>query len=1470
MYYADHHHDNNQHSLASSSYSVLPPPHPVKDEERKLTVSVTADDHSSHSTHHNNHSQQQHLHHSDSLSTTSSSPSPPVSLSVPWLDDDSTSTGSRDSSEDSGGRHIKRYHPSSVASSLSSRSSPFTPILDGTSTHYVPHPSPHSQQQQQQAMYGMFMTGPGFGSFGGLAGLGGYSMPPTPQQQPQPHPHTLHAQHHSQHSLGTAQFPTAYTSHSQYSNQHAHNTATAAAVLSSPVNNNMHHSAYPQLQLHAQPHPPPPPLPSSLPSASLVSYLSPAASTASTSPLPPSNGTPHSHTTRPHPSRPAAHSIPRHIRSLNQTELLDTDIHLSRTYPTLLELLTDDSSGLEHSFEWTMRHGLMPALTVRYVRDGSVEEMVKPHVEWMLEDLDRALPLLGVDAETGLHCTRLLQISTRSRCLLVRIPMQSHTHLYSTHHSHHHHHHHQVRVASSLVQLLESRVIHKSGAELWGDALDLYRDLHVTLNAALNMSWCHRRGHFSLSLEHMCNLVLGKDAFVKDKDTTLSDWDRPVLTFRQLVYGALDAQASYIVASVGEDGGGVRPTAFNCADMSSTWLSSAASWLNIVKYVQREQEVVRTELLIEAVQFVGDEMHVRLKAASSRLRWERCVYVLYADSSEELMRIDKGNGRDMVLSHVRPGGDKQRRVRSEGEVVKLSVVKERQDELLMTPVRQYLSRYMHGEEPFNPFIASILDLPFMSRPATFTTSTSASSSSSSSSSYTLPLKLTSPPHSPSLSPSFTSAEESYLSVSSAPQPWWFEDTIRPLTSLIPPSSSSSSSSSFSSASTTTTHTHNALDAPHPHPPLCAEQKEALSLLSSTRILAVTGGPGTGKCFARGTKLRLSNGDTVAVELIRGGEQLMGDDGQVRIVTPGTVRHYVQPKREEGEEMEDEDDEEDEVEGLEGVQRVQLTHRQSLYRITPKWDGASSFSVNGAHILVLTNTRKPHVQKRAEFGVSAWQAMEWEVSTDNRMILQSHGSFSTEKLAQAEVDRIMQHWQPIEWEVSVEQFLSASTEARRHCQLIACNAIRFNNPQLPSLRTVLSHAMSGVEPTAAQLDYMAWWLGMWLTNGASNCAWIEQGGVPLPDPHHREQIYYRLKHDYERLFCADVEQAAVRVCSAGGWLKYGANYGAGSVAHLVLRAYKLINNKHVPRSLICDSIDVRRHLLAGFIDGGGRYNARDNEYDVQAQHRHLIDGCKELAATLGLRNSAIYPHLRTNQQTNESYSGHRLTISGHMWDVVQYCAATYQRCPLPGTAGCVQRSADARCYGFNINVLAADEHFGFAVHGGINRRFLLEDYTVTHNVSLQPHPLPIATASPRSNSHAVLVCLCVLFRRVLCSEPVPAVGQPPAVHHRESACTDRVDDQCTTLVRIVERLCHSGRVWPLRRRGSGGRVGGGRGRRGATGRLSGRPAGKRRGRQQRWLCEGQQSSHHDHNRLVRIRPLVAVTAALLPPPSARVR
>ena len=470
-------------------------------------------------------------------------------------------------------------------------------------------------------------------------------------------------------------------------------------------------------------------------------------------------------------------------------------------------------------------------------------------------------------------------------------------------------------------------------------------------------------------------------------------------------------------------------------------------------------------------------------------------------------------------------------------------------------------------------------------------------------------------------------------------------------------------------------------------------------------VVVAGPYRSGKCFARGTRLRLYDGDTIAVENVRAGMQLIGDDSLPRTVTAGTLTYYNPRQRAEGQ------------------------PEEPLYRITPNWSGAEPFTVNGAHILVLVNNMKPSVKHHGDTG--KWRVNEFEVHTDNQLIRQSRGCFDTQALAQAECNRLLAGWQPVQWEVSVSDYLRASHDVRKNCMLFASEAITFHNPALPPLHVQLTLAQDGVVPTAAQVNWMAWWLGIWLTDGMDDRAWISQGGEDPPLPHHHREIFHRLKKDYAHVFDDDVEQAFDKVSTAG-WTAWLFKYEADTVPHRVLRLYGLLNNKHVPRAIICDSIDVRRRFLAGLIDGDGYY-AQDNNknvYEIACKHSQVLAGYKELAATLGFRNSAIHVHdTYINQQTGDPeidpvtrvpYRSHRITLSGHMWDAVQYCAATHKRCSQPGTVGYVEKPGDTRYYGFQITKLRTAEYFGFAVHGGVNQRFLLEDYTVTHNVSPTPH------------------------------------------------------------------------------------------------------------------------------------------------------
>ena len=500
--------------------------------------------------------------------------------------------------------------------------------------------------------------------------------------------------------------------------------------------------------------------------------------------------------------------------------------------------------------------------------------------------------------------------------------------------------------------------------------------------------------------------------------------------------------------------------------------------------------------------------------------------------------------------------------------------------------------------------------------------------------------------------------------------------------------------------------HEAILANRRQLPIFPYREKLLEAIRDYQVVIVVGETGSGKCFARGTRLRLVNGDTVAVEDVVGGEQLMGDDGLPRTVTPGSLSRGVAP----------------------------------LYRISPTWDGARSFTVNGAHILVLVNDSRPYVCQEG----SQWVACEWELNTDSGM-RERRQSFDTQCQAEAEVAAILAAgWAPLEWEPTVEEFLQASATVRGLCKLVACKVITFTNPLLPTLQQVLTEEL-GAPPSTTQLGYMAWWLGMWLTDGDSGRPSISQGVAPPPDSHHHHDILDRLRA-YQGLFHEPVAQVIERASSAG-WEVLWFNYGIDGVAGRVLRRYGLLGNKqHIPRALICDSLVVRQRLLAGVIDGNGCCGPR-SAYELNATDVDLITGCKELAASLGLRNSAVVAHTSTSQQTRQNCRGHCLTLSGDMRDVVQYCAATRKECPQPGAVDCVEKTGDSRYYGFSIDALPAGEYFGFAVHGGDNRRFLLEDYTVTHNVNLLP-----STSTPSHCSLAptdsAFLCCAVCVRRPL--------------------------------------------------------------------------------------------------------------------------
>ena len=438
----------------------------------------------------------------------------------------------------------------------------------------------------------------------------------------------------------------------------------------------------------------------------------------------------------------------------------------------------------------------------------------------------------------------------------------------------------------------------------------------------------------------------------------------------------------------------------------------------------------------------------------------------------------------------------------------------------------------------------------------------------------------------------------------------------------------------------------------------------------------------GKCFALGTLVRLYDGGVKAVEEVEEGDVLMGDDSTPRTVQTGSLTQGN------------------------GV----------LYRISAKrpgkGDGVQPFVVNGPHILVLVNNSKPVVRQAS--GDRGYDACWFEVDRVTNCMRTRSRRFKDRGRAEDERRVLIYGWSPLVWEVSVEEFLKHPASVRRLCMLRMSGPVTFHANE-PRLRDVLAN-VTGTLVSDAQLRWAAWYLGMWLADGIARNECISQGGVPPPDRHHHQEIMDRLL-DYPRLFGEPAHQVRSSVSSSGNQtyiFRFGqARQHRHSVARRLLVAYGLIQNKHVPHAWVCDTVDVRLHILAGIIDGDGHFDTRRNVvYELAAKQREVADGIKELAGSLGIKSGRIAQKRCVDEETELEYLGWRLHLSGTTYDAAQYCAAIYKRC-LPPAQRRVRTPKDPRCVGLRVQQLDAADYYGFAVQGA-NRRFLLADYTVTHN------------------------------------------------------------------------------------------------------------------------------------------------------------
>ena len=155
----------------------------------------------------------------------------------------------------------------------------------------------------------------------------------------------------------------------------------------------------------------------------------------------------------------------------------------------------------------------------------------------------------------------------------------------------------------------------------------------------------------------------------------------------------------------------------------------------------------------------------------------------------------------------------------------------------------------------------------------------------------------------------------------------------------------------------------------------------------------------------------------------------------------------------------------------------------------------------------------------------------------------------------------------------------------------------------------------------------------------------------------------------------------------------------------LRDHDMINNKHIPHHYKCNSRQNQLTLLAGIIDSDGYYH--QGCYEIVQKNEQLLDDIIFLARSLGF--AAYKKEIQktcTNAKGGPKKGTYYITnISGVGVDEIPVKCSRKR-------AKKRELIRDVLKYRISLEKLDIDDYYGFEIDG--NRRFVLGDFTVTHN------------------------------------------------------------------------------------------------------------------------------------------------------------
>lgn len=235
----------------------------------------------------------------------------------------------------------------------------------------------------------------------------------------------------------------------------------------------------------------------------------------------------------------------------------------------------------------------------------------------------------------------------------------------------------------------------------------------------------------------------------------------------------------------------------------------------------------------------------------------------------------------------------------------------------------------------------------------------------------------------------------------------------------------------------------------------------------------------------------------------------------------------------------------------------------------------------------------------------------------------------------------------------------------------------------------------VDFTESAVTVDPYYLGIWLGDGTSS----SPSSVTTADP----EVVSFLSSYASKLGLDFVRRNSLTSGKADTYSLSGTAFKEGSNPILTwFKELNLVNNKHIPMLYKCNNRSIRLELLAGLLDSDGYQGS--NCFEFSNTNTNLVLDVVYLARSLGFKVTVA-----NKQSTNEDgavFDSQSVHISGHT-NQIPTRIARKQCSPRKQKKNPLHTS-------IKLEPLGLGNYFGFEIDG--NRRFVLGDFTVTHNTS----------------------------------------------------------------------------------------------------------------------------------------------------------